>query len=65
MNNYGLSELSGVRPGSGEKKIMIMVIRICQEPGLAPVNQKMKHFGLPELSGARPGSGEPKMRDNG
>ena len=39
--------------------------RSCQEPSLAPVNQKVRDFGLPEMPGAKPGSGVPKNCDFG
>ena len=52
MHDFGVPELPGARPGSGEPKCLISVYRSCQEPDLAPVNQKWRTFGLPDLPGA-------------
>ena len=64
MCDFGLPELPGSRPSSGEPTFVILVNRSRQEPGLAP-NNKMRDFGLPELPGAGPGFGEPKIYDFG
>ena len=40
MRDFGLPELPEARPGSGEPKMNDFDCRSCQEPDLAPVNQK-------------------------
>ena len=39
MYDFEFPELRGARPGSGEQKMRDFGLT-CQEPGLAPVNQK-------------------------
>ena len=60
MSDFGLPELPGARPGSGEPKICDLGLP--ELPGARPDSGegKMCNFCLPELPGAWPGSGVPK-----
>ena len=54
MRGFGLAELSGARPGSGELKMHDFGLP--ELPGARPGSgePKLRGFGSPELPGARP-----------
>ena len=65
MHDFGLPELPGARPGSGEP--IMHDFGLPELPGARPGSgePKMHDFVLPERPGARPGSSEPNMHDFG